>query len=554
MRKFISLLTTATFLLSNNLYSQTTYIPEGDKAYPLLERLEIKQGKNSNLIFSSTKPFSRRSAVEAAEYADSLSREGQLSLSAVDLYNLHSLKLNNSEWVKNPDASFDSKHPFLKNFYTTPANFYSVNVKDFFLAVDPIIDFQMGTGTSESKPVYVNKRGVTLRGRIADKIGFSSTITDNQERGPLFFRNYVNAHRAVPGVGFYKNFKNNAYDYFDGRGYFTFDITKYIDVQFGYDKNFLGDGYRSLFLDNFGNSYLFLKLNTKIWKLDYENLFMELMPEFVKTGDDLLDRKYAAMHHLSVNVNKWLNVGLFEAIIFGRKNRFDLLYMNPIIFLRHIEGTAGSPDNAVAGIDFKVNALKKLQFYGQFVLDEFLLKEFFKGDGYWANKHGFQLGVKYIDAFNIKNLDLQFETNRVRPFTYTHSDSVANYTHYNLPLADPLEANFQEFLGFIKYQPLPKWHFDASMLYYYKGIDTANANFGGDIFKLYTTRTKNYGNYVGGGKRIDVLNASAAIGYELKENLRIEGSILFRKETQTDPVTFFNIGIRLNTARRTYNF
>ena len=200
-------------------------------------------------------------------------------------------------------------------------------------------------------------------------LGFSTTITDNQERGPLFFRDWVTKNRAVPGVGFYKRFKNNGYDYFDGRGYFTFNVTKYIDVQFGYDKNFIGNGYRSLFLDDFGDSYLFLKLNTRIWKFNYENIFMELMPQFVKTGDNLLDRKYSAMHHLSMNVTKWLNVGLFEGVVFGRKNRFDFEYLNPVIFLRHVEGTVGSPDNALAGFDFKANAAHHFQFYGQLLLD-----------------------------------------------------------------------------------------------------------------------------------------------------------------------------------------
>ena len=54
---------------------------------------------------------------------------------------------------------------------------------------------------------------------------------------------------------------------------------KYLDFQFGYDKNFIGNGYRSLFLSDFGNSYLFLKINTRIWKFNYLNLFMELTPQ-----------------------------------------------------------------------------------------------------------------------------------------------------------------------------------------------------------------------------------------------------------------------------------
>src|SRR6185369_9400836 len=135
----------------------------------------------------------------------------------------------------------------------------------------------------------------------------------------------------------YKSFKGTGFDYFDGRGYFTFNVTKYIDVAFGYDKNFIGSGYRSLFLSDFGSPNLFLKLNTRIWKFNYQNLFMELQNADSRFGDKLLGKKYAAMHHLDVNVTKWLNIGLFEGVVFGRVNHFDFGYLNPVIFYRSIE-------------------------------------------------------------------------------------------------------------------------------------------------------------------------------------------------------------------------
>src|SRR6185369_7292398 len=112
---------------------------------------------------------------------------------------------------------------------------------------------------------------------------------------------------------------------------------------------------------------------------------------------------------------------------------FEFGYLNPIIFYRSIELSNGSFDNSLAGLDAKVNVAKSFQFYGQFCLDEFLLSEIKKNRGWWANKWGIQIGAKYVDAFGIKNLDLQLEHNRVRPFTYSHTDSVANYTHYNQP-------------------------------------------------------------------------------------------------------------------------
>ena len=568
IKSFTAMLVFICPLIAN---AQTTYLPEGSKEVQFIDRLEIKQGSNTGLNFSTLKPYSRRSLVEEAEFLDS-ARLGSssslitedndewkgLNLTPVDEYNLHSILMDNSEWVTGSKESFLSRKPFLKSFYVTKPNFLEVNAKDFFLAINPVLLFQEGKESNNDENIFYNKRGITARGRIANRIGFSTTITDNQERGPLFFQSRVNNFHAVPGVGFYKTFKTTGADYFDARGYITFNATKYIDIQFGYDKNFIGDGYRSLFLSDFGDSYLFLKLNTKIWKFNYQNLFMELMPQFVKNGDVLLSRKYAAMHHLSMNVTKWLNVGLFESVVFGRKDIFDLEYLNPIIFLRHIEGTVGSPDNAFAGANFKANVAHHFQFYGQLLLDEFLLKEAFKNNGYWANKFGYQLGGKYIDAFNVKNLDLQFETNRVRPFTYSHNDSVANYTHYNQPLAHPLGAGFQEFIGILKYQPAPKWYIDARAIYYYQGLDSAGENFGSNPFELYTTRTSDFGYFIGSGDKVKVLNGSLVVSYEFKENLFIEGSFLYRKTSQatigSSNTNVFGIGIRWNAARREYDY
>lgn len=556
MQNIKRVLTLLVFFYPISIFAQTTYIPEGSKAYEIMDRLEIKNGANNDLNFSTLKPYSRRSVVQEAEYIDSMNQEAlsKISLTKIDKYNLHSVLMDNSEWVSGSKESFLSRKPVLKSFYTTKPNLLEVNAKDFFLAVNPVIDLQVGGESGNTQGLFINKRGVTARGRIANKIGFSSTISENQERGPSFFENRVNEFHAVPGVGFYKNFKKNAFDYFDARGYVTFNVTKYIDVQFGYDKNFIGDGYRSLFLSDNANSYLFLKLNTKIWKFDYENIFMELMPQFVKSGDNLLDRKYAAMHHLSMNVTKWLNLGLFESITFGRKNYFDFEYLNPIIFLRYAEGNAGSPDKAHVGFNFKANVAHKFQFYGQFLLDEFILKEITKNNGFWANKYGYQLGAKYVDAFAIKNLDLQLESDRVRPFTYSHNDSIANYTHYNQMLADPLGASFQEWIAILKYQPAPKWYINARAIYYKQGLDSAGINFGSNPFELYTTRTMDYGYYIGSGREVKCLNASLTLSYELRENLFIEGNLLYRKYTGLANSNSFNIGVRWNAARRKYDY
>ena len=551
--------------------AQSTYLTQGSKEYHFVDRLEIKQQKNTNLNFSSLKPFNRRAIVQQAQLMDS-SRLGYadptgqnrfknltgLKLTKVDQHNLRSLYMNNSEWVTVPREDFASKWPILKTFYTTKPNLLEVNAKDFFLVLNPVLQLNYSKESDNKEKLFYNARGITLRGRIANKVGFSSTIVENQERGPAFFQDYVNSRKALPGGGFYKAFKNTAFDYFDARGYVTFTAAKYIDLQLGYDKNFIGNGYRSLFLSDWGNSYLFAKLNTKIWKINYQNIFMELIPQFKKRGDSLLERKYAAMHHLSMNVTKWLNIGVFEGVIFGRKDHFDFQYLNPIIFYRHIEGTLGSPDNALAGFDFKANIAHRVQFYGQFLLDEFILSKIKNTPTSWVNKWGIQAGLKYVDAFGLKNLDLQFETNRVRPFTYSHNDTIANYTHYNQPLAHPLGANFQEFIGILNYQPIRKLYINARVIYYYQGLDSAGINFGGNPFRDYTTRTMDEGFKIGSGNKVTCLNAVLDLSYELKENLFFELSVQQRnyKTDKTASVnsTMITAGVRLNMFKRAYDF
>jgi Capsule assembly protein Wzi len=572
IKSFIKL---SVFIFPGIVTAQSTFLNQGAKEYHFVDRLEIKQQTNTNLNFSTLRPFNRKAIVRQAEFLDS-ARMGyadsitgidkykewtDLDLTPVDEYNLHSLLMNNSEWVTGLREDFQSKKPLLKSFYKTKPNFIEVNNKDLFLVVNPVLQVHQALEPGYDQTIFLNSRGITTRGMIARKVGFSALITDNQERGPQFFQKQVDRYDAVPGVGFYKPFKKTGVDYFDARGYFTFNAAKFIDFQFGYDKNFIGNGYRSLFLSDWGNSYLFAKINTRVWKFNYQTLFMELMPSFEKRGDTLLDRKYAAMHHLSMNVTKWLNIGLFEGVVFGRRNRFDFQYLNPVIFYRHIEGSLGSKDNAVAGIDFKANLAHRVQLYGQLLLDEFILSEIRSNRGFWANKWGVQAGLKYIDAFGVRNLDVQLESNRVRPYTYSHTDSTANYTHYNQPLAHPLGSNFQEFIGIVRYQPSPKWYLYGRAIYYNQGLDSLNGvNRGADPFRANVDgRNTDIGFKLGSGRKVNCLNGLLQVSYELRENLFIDVSMLYRNykfvnEPGSSNTTLVTAGIRLNMFKRDYDF
>jgi hypothetical protein len=553
--------------------SQTTFLPQDARENILLERLEIKSllrpvvdGKPRPIPFSlMNRPYDRRTVTQYVELLDTgfaANVDGtDKILSPVDRYNMHRLMQNNLEWVTKDRSGFASKKTLWKHFYKTPANLYEVHEKDFFLAVNPVFQYTVGKESNNGQHLFLNTRGVTLRGRIANKIGFSAYVTDNQERDPRYVQRWEDERQAVPGQGFYKEFKLSGYDYFDARGTITFNAAKYIDIAFGYDKNFIGNGYRSLFLSDFSNSTLFLKLNTRIWKFNYQNLFMELQAAERNGADILVPKKYAAFHHLTLAVTRWLNLGIFEGVVFGRKDRFEFGYLNPVIFYRSIEQQNGSFDNAVAGIDAKANLAKRFQFYTQFLLDEFNLTEIRRGSGWWGNKWALQAGVKYIDAFNIPNLDLQLESNRVRPFTYSHRDSIANYTHYNQPLAHPLGANFQEWIGIARYQPAARWMLQAKAMYFNQGKDTGNISNGGNIFlpSVPPFRKMDFGYDLGSGIQTKTAYASLLLSYELRPNLFIELNPIVRKVGATTVVpsqnTFImNAGVRWNMHRREFEF
>lgn len=555
-------------LLALSGRTQSTFLPQGSKFDHFLDRLEILQQTDPDLNISTAKPISRRLTVGVAEMADSLHKfypyDAYYHLSSVDRANLSSLLMNNIEWVTGSKDTFLSKKPWLNTFYVDKANFYEVNEKDFFLAINPAIQqtqsYETGNGGSR---IFLNSKGLTLRGMIAGKLGFSAYLTDNQERGPSWFQDRVAQFDAVPGAGYFKHFKKTGWDYFDNRASIYFNAWKYIDFQFGYDKNFIGNGYRSLFLSDYSAPYLFLKFNARIWKLNYQTIYMELISQHNTNTDYQYPKKYAVVHHLNVNATKWLNLGLYENVVFSRADHYDFSYLNPVIFLVSAQQQNGSPDKTTVGLDFKANIGHEAQVYGQLLINEFILHEVLRyKNGYWANKQGIQLGAKFIDAFNIKNFDLQFETNIVRPYTYQHNDSVSSYSHYNQPLAHPLGANFAEFIGIVRYQPAYKWNLEGKVIYYNQGLDSAGINFGGNIFENYETRPRDYGFNIPSGISATAINVSGLVSYQWKENLFLELSAAFRHYMVNDPTNtyhssssaLFTAGVRINMFRREYDY
>jgi hypothetical protein len=540
-----------------------------------MDRFDIKYGKILPVFHTANKPYDMKFIAHHNEVL----RASNLTLGKTDKFNSDYLLNDNSEWYDSLKSI--SKKPFLRYFYREPANLYSIRTKkdEFVLRINPILD--LGTGTEFGNNMLVkNGRGISLRFSIKKRISVYFMAYTNQLLVPQYIdsmtrSSFPQAH--VPGFGYYKEYTpallnrngkvNKGIDFFDYRGYVTFNIVKHIDVQFGHDKNFIGDGVRSLFLSDNSAPYLFLKINTRIWKINYQNLFTEFQGQYKRGADQLIDKKYGAFHHLSIQPTHWLNIGVFEGVIMSRKKGFDIQYLNPLIFYRSIEQSLGSPDNSLIGVNFKANFVRHGQVYGQFVLDEFQFAKF--KNKWWGNKYGIQLGAKYIDIGGIKNLDAQIEFNMVRPYTYTHYKngvaSLANYSHYNQPLAHPFGANFREFIFVARYQPIPRLNFTFKYLYTAIGYDTSGVNWGANIFLPNDPKTQPLGGEFGfGNKTIQGVKNSFSIvhllaTYQLRHNVFFDFQFSIRArnsvfDDEDHTTQYFYIGARVNLPRRTYDF
>lgn len=528
----------------------------------LLDRLDILLGDDSILNFTAVKPFTRSVFTQRIEYIDSLDKKGKLpiTLSPIDKYDIRHFLMDNSEWTLNYRDSFLIKKPLLNLFYKTPAHFYEVDDKILSLRVDPVFDFQYGRDNSESDALYSNTRGMLIRGNIAKKIGFYSYISDNQEGVPLYVQQWVTQKSAVPGVGFFKQIGTNQYDYWGFRGGISFNVSKYVHVQYAYDNLFIGDGYRSLFLSDFANNFLFLRLSTRLWKLEYEMIVAETIQSVPQIGRQMKPKNYMSIHHLSIQVTHWLNLGVYENVMENGQYGLQLSYLNPVIFYRAAEANLGASGKASIGLDGKANIARHLQLYGQLLINEFRIHEILHyKNGSFANKQALQVGAKYINAMGISNLDLQAECDLIRPFTYTNFDSTTNFTHYNQPLADPLGANSQELILLARCHPIPRLYLSGRVIHYLHGLDSLDYNMGGNVFRSYDSRPRDYGWYIGTGipAHCTILGFNAS--YEIFENGFIDLNVTYRdydvQNHLPGPISFlYTIGFRMNIGRREFNF
>ncbi len=497
------------FFVANAAVAQVSYIPLNRD---IMARYEPFLDSVGSTMHTSLKPFLSNEVAANSPY---------------DSLNTHFLK----------NTKFNRSLVGRKLFQE---HLLEVKKDDFHLYADFIFNFSYGNEYSAPKTFFTNSRGVYAGGTIGRGLSFSTYFMENQETFPVYMDNYIAFTGVIPGRGLAKNLYG-AKDFAYASAEVSYALKKYFTFQLGTDKNFIGEGYRSLLLSDVAFYYPYFKIELNIWKIKYMCMwtaYQDLLikpPPNMNPDDFSFRKKYSTYHYLDFNIgkNNRASIGIMEAVIWRsdsvRGTGIDFNYLNPIIFLRPVEASLSSPDNVVLGLNakFKINSRNIL--YSQLLLDEFNLGALQANNGDYRNKFGVQLGFKSYNVFGIKNLRVQTEFNYVKPYTYSHRSSITSYGHYNEPLAHIQGANFYESVNFLNYH-YKQWFFQTEYMIVVTGLDTAGINYGKNIFKSYSQPAQYVGNYMAQGLKTTITYLDFKIGYLVNPtyNLRIEAGITNR--------------------------
>jgi len=380
----------------------------------------------------------------------------QRQLARVDTEQTHSaiqpyIPFFNKKYEFSPDTfrifKFITEDPLLdKVFFNHLIHIKSKQGKYEF-KVDPLLNIETGKAfydTTKTQSISTNTRGFIASGTIGKDFYFETMFAENQSFFPYYVSNFNKQTKVIPGQGRYKVFKTTGFDYAFSSGFISYQPVKRVNLQLGHGKQKVGNGYRSLLLSDNSFNYPYIRITSEWFKgkLQYSNIYAVLMnletggAKTPKNTEPLFQKKAASFQFLSYNVNKRINIGLFQGMIWAaadsmNRQHLEWQYFNPVIFTNLGFYGLNNKKNILIGATANVKVTSKLSVYGQFMADDL------SNMTNLGNAIGYQAGIKYFDAV-IKNLMLQVEYNDVAEGSYnspSSSWSNQSYSHYSQTLA-----------------------------------------------------------------------------------------------------------------------
>ena len=197
---------------------------------------------------------------------------------------------------------------------TINLNLFEKRIDRSLIVINPIFNFEFGN-TGQDRH-FINTRGLELYGHISNKVGVYTMLRENQ----YFSQNIwiiilIIMQEPYRGREDQDISKKQDMTYQRVKSYVTYNPIKPLNFKFGKYKNFIGNGHRSLLLSENSNSYLNLNMRLNLWKFQYQTILTELQdyPNYIP-GTQLLKRKYAAFHYLSIKASQNFSFGFLRVL------------------------------------------------------------------------------------------------------------------------------------------------------------------------------------------------------------------------------------------------
>ncbi|MFQ5866331.1 MAG: capsule assembly Wzi family protein [bacterium] len=474
------------------LLSQSVYVPLNHWAYDFIERLEAKGVITGAL--NGTKPYSRMEMANYLLQIEEKLKDGRY-LSSVEYSQWEFLRFEYKEEFEQLSGSNGiSYQPRLEKIktskiigklfpsfiYKNSRNFFYLRKDAFQAFFDPIFyqewQYANPDSISGTDKVFQRTHGVTFWGSLGSHVGFFFDFRDTKEWGSRTYPNEFDI--TAEGLGFVNGYGTHIW-HDETVAYVVFKLP-YLQITLGKDFNYWGPGFNgTLSLSNHATSYDQVRLQAKFWRLKFTYLWA-----FLRTFPPILDSdggtkpKNLVAHRLELNLARWLDIGLYETVIFGNR-RFELAYVNPINLYRSAEHFLGDNDNVAMGFDLEFLLIPNVKLYGELFIDDLFTSRL--GTGWHGNKAAFLAGGYWVDAFNIPNLDARMEYARTRPYVYSHVKDINTYSHFSTGLGHWIGPNADDLLIRMQYRFSKSLFVAFEFESFRHGANEANRNVGGDL-------------------------------------------------------------------------
>ncbi len=428
-------------------------------------------------------------------------------------------------------------------------DFISVKDNDFTLLINPLFYLQYGKTDIDDDNFFINTRGIEIKGNLGKKLSYYSDFRENQARFRPYIYDWSEKRLVVPGQGAFKRTSDDLsiFDFSGASAYLSYTPFNRINIQIGQDKNFIGEGHRSLLLSDNAANYPFVKFSFVFKSFKYVTLFTQFQ-DFEGEYYYYHFKKHGAFNYLSYNFKNRFELGLFEGVIYRTTdtseyiNKIPADYFIPVAGVRTVVNGFNSDNNLLVGLNIKLKVNDYIQLYGQAALDD-------SGQ----NKTAYQGGIKIFDVlrYRIKNLKFYFqaEYNTASEYTYSVSDyKFQTWTHYNQELAVPFGGSFSEI--FVKSEfSYKKFLLDIR----YNDISTNKNGVYSDVYFL-----ENYV-YTATPPEIDITHKTITLSYVINRRTGLclyAGADIRTETSDVSDITekFLMFGLRTSLSNFYYDF